>query len=218
MDEFIDSCSMMDLIKFDPKKESSSFGIHLLVAMLQVVLNSIIFNAIYKYVPIGNNDADKVIEQKIIEQRAKAKKSKLSEEINDEFSAIKEKSVSPIVFGFSEILNGGIYAPIVEEMFFRFLIFKIIMIKVFKMNLTPALILQAIIFGVMHMTNVITSDQGTSKTILQTISATIGGFLSGFTYVYTNSILTPIMSHMINNIIATSADTIEYTMFYTKQG
>ena len=208
MDEILSNCSIKDLIKFDPTKESSSFGIQLLVAMLQVVANSLIFNAIFRYMYTGD---EPVI-------NTKKKTAKLSEESKEEFSAIKEKSVSPIIFGFSEILNGGIYAPIVEEMFFRFLVFKIIMIKVFKMNLTPALILQAIIFGVMHMTNVITSDQGTSKTILQTISATIGGFLSGFTYVYTNSILTPIMSHMINNVIATSADTIEYTMFYTKQG
>jgi membrane protease YdiL (CAAX protease family) len=71
-------------------------------------------------------------------------------------------------------------------------------------------------FGLMHMSNVVASDQQMKKTMLQTLSATIGGLIAGWSYMYTNSILTPIMSHMINNIIATGLDSIEYSVFYTK--
>ena len=77
-------------------------------------------------------------------------------------------------------------------------------------------VLQAIVFGLMHMSNVVASEQQLKKTMLQTLSATIGGLIAGWSYMYTNSLLTPIMSHMINNIISTGLDSIEYTMYYTK--
>ena len=85
------------------------------------------------------------------------------------------------------------------------------------MNPAGANFLQAIVFGLMHMSNVVSSDQQLNKTVLQTVSSTIGGLIAGWSYMYTNSLLTPIMSHMINNIIATSSDMMEYSMFYAKQ-
>jgi len=192
----MESCSVQELIKFDVTKPMAPFGKQLLIAMLSVVLNNLIFNFIVKFITPDNNQYE--------------------EDVDEEFTAIKSKMVSPFLFGFSEMVNGGIYAPIVEELFFRFLLFKLVFIKVFKMNSSLANVVQAVVFGLLHLSNIVSSDQQIQKSMLQTLSATIGGFISGWTYMYTNSIFTPMMAHMINNIIATSSDTIEYTQFYTK--
>jgi len=165
--------------------------------MMSVIANNVIFNVIINMIPEDHVD-------------------QYHDDVQQEFSSIRKKAVSPLVFGISELLNGGIYAPIVEELFFRFLLFKLIFVKVFRMNPHTANTLQAVMFGLMHMSNVVASDQQMKKTMLQTLSATIGGLIAGWSYMYTNSILTPIMSHMINNIIATGLDSIEYSVFYTK--
>ena len=194
----MDSCSIQELIKFDKNKPMASFGKQLLIAMLCVIANNVLFNSIINVLP----------EEKVDDYH---------QDIDIEFTSYKQKAVSPLIFGVSEMINGGIYAPIVEELFFRFLLFKIIFIKIFRMNPSGANILQAIVFGLMHMSNVVSSDQQLNKTILQTVSSSIGGLIAGWSYMYTNSLLTPIMSHMINNIIATSSDMMEYSMFYAKQ-
>lgn len=190
----MDSYLFQELILFDASRPAVPFGKQLLVAMLSVILNNILFNFVYNLIPASTTN----------------------ENIPAEYSTIQSKAVTPFVFGVSEIINGGIYAPIVEELFFRFLLFKLIFIKFLKMNVTTANILQSIVFGMMHMTNVITSSQSFNRTLLQTISASIGGFISAWSYIYTNSILTPVMAHMINNVIATSTEVIDYTTFYAR--
>jgi len=189
----MDTCSIQELVYFDPNRPSAPFIKQLLVAMLSVIVNNFLFNFIYRLLP---------------------KSESLYTDTKQEYTTIQGKAVTPILFGISEIVNGGIYAPFVEELFFRFFIFKIIMIKIFRMSEFRGNLLQSIIFGLMHMTNVITSPQSVNKTILQTISAAIGGYLSAWTYIYTNSIFTPIMAHMINNLIATGSEIFEYSLFY----
>jgi len=190
-------CSIQELIKFDKNKPMAPFGQQLLIAMMSVIANNIIFNVIINMIPEDHVD-------------------EYHEDVKQEFSNIRKKAVSPLVFGISEVVNGGIYAPIVEELFFRFLLFKLIFVKIFRMNPHTANTLQAVMFGLMHMSNVVASEQQIKKTMLQTLSATIGGLIAGWSYMYTNSLLTPIMSHMINNLIATGLDSIEYSVYYTK--
>lgn len=190
-------CSIQELIKFDREKPMASFGQQLLIAMMSVIANNILFNVIINLLPDDHMD-------------------EYHDDVKQEFSNIRKKAVSPFIFGFSELINGGIYAPIVEELFFRFLLFKLVFVKIFRIHPQSANLLQAIVFGLMHMSNVVASEQQLKKTMLQTLSATIGGLISGWSYMYTNSLLTPIMSHMINNIISTGLDSIEYSMYYTK--
>lgn len=189
----MNTCSIQELIYFDPNRPSASFIKQILVAMLSVIVNNVTFNFIYNLIPKSNT---------------------LYNDTQQEYTTIQGKAVTPILFGISEIVNGGIYAPIVEELFFRFFVFKIVLIKICQMSEMHGNLLQSFIFGLMHMTNVITSSQTVNKTVLQTISSMIGGYLSGWTYIYTNSILTPIMAHMINNLIATGNEVFEYTLFY----
>lgn len=189
----MNTCSIQDLMYFDSNRPSESLIKQLLVAMLSMIVNNLIFNLIFSFIPAS---------------------STMYSDTKQEYSTIHGKAVTPILFGISEIINGGIYAPIVEELFFRFFLFKIILIKIFRMSQTHGNLLQSFIFGMMHLSNIITSQQSVNKTVLQTISAMIGGYLSAWTYIYTNSILTPIMAHMLNNLIATGSDVFEYNLFY----
>jgi len=141
--------------------------------------------------------------------------STLSDEQDDEFDAYREKGVSPLIFGFSEFINSGIYAPFVEELFFRFLFLKIVLIKICKISIHKANFLHAVIFGAMHMTNAIVSDQQINRTIVQSCMAGIGGLISGYAYIYTNSIFTHLIAHIINNMMAAGQELMEYSMAYS---
>lgn len=194
MSTIYEDCSIKELLLFDSTKPMADFGVILAVAVSAVILNNIIFG--------------------IILSKSEMKDS-LNEDDNSEYKALKDKGISPAVLGFSEVLNSGIYAPLVEELFFRFLLFKLLLIKGFKLNVHVANVIHAVIFGSLHMTNAVMSDQGINKTILQSIASGTGGLISGYTYMYTNSILTPLLSHFLNNMIATGHEMIDYMHFYS---
>jgi membrane protease YdiL (CAAX protease family) len=104
----------------------------------------------------------------------------------------------------------------VEELFFRFLFLKLILIKIFKFNFHTANFFHAVIFGSLHMTNAIVADQEFNRTVMQSIMAGIGGLISGYTYKYTNTILTPLLSHFINNMLSAGSEFIEYSRYYER--
>jgi membrane protease YdiL (CAAX protease family) len=195
MSSIYEDCSIKELLLFDTTKPMADFGVILAVAVCAVILNNIVFSLILSKTSM---------------------KDSLGDEENTEYEALKEKGISPALLGVSEVLNSGIYAPLVEELFFRFLLFKVLMVKTFNLNIHTANILHAVIFGSLHMTNAVMSDQGINKTILQSIASATGGLISGYTYVYTNSILTPLLSHFLNNMIATGHEMIDYMHFYSK--
>jgi hypothetical protein len=95
----MDTCSIQELIYFDPNRPAASFIKQLLVAMLSVIVNNLIFNFIYGLLPASGT---------------------MYTDTKQEYTTIQGKAVTPILFGISEVVNGGIYAPIVEELFFRF--------------------------------------------------------------------------------------------------
>ena len=47
MENFLDKCYVQELIKFDPTKETSSFGEIIIVAIASVMLNNMIYNVIF---------------------------------------------------------------------------------------------------------------------------------------------------------------------------
>jgi hypothetical protein len=196
MNELLDQCSIQELIKFDVTKESSSPFIILITAIGCVMLNNFVYTVGMKY----------FISDKMI--------STLEDEQETELNDHKEKRISPIIFGFSEFVNTGIYAPFVEELFFRFLFLKLILIKIFKFGIHSANLIHAIIFGAMHMTNAVVSNQQINRTILQSLMAGVGGLISGYGYIYTNSIFTPLIAHIINNMMAAGQEVIEYANVY----
>jgi membrane protease YdiL (CAAX protease family) len=196
-ESILDKCYFQELIKFDPTKKTSSFGTILFVAIASVIVNNLVYNIGMK--KFATADLHETLE----------------DEYADEIESTKDKQISPVLFGISELLNSGIYAPLVEELFFRFFFLKLILIKMFGLNIHKANIIHAIIFGAMHMTNAVVSDQQINRTIIQSIMSGIGGLLAGYTYIYTNSIFTPLIAHIINNTIAAGNQVIDYAETYS---
>ncbi|MBU3189056.1 CPBP family intramembrane metalloprotease [Clostridium bowmanii] len=99
--------------------------------------------------------------------------------------AFEEISVSPVIV----ILSAAVVAPIYEEIIFRGILLKG-MAK--KINPTIALVVSALLFGVVHFN----SPQG--------INAFLLGLVIGFIYLTTQSIYLSIFAHFINNLLALS--------------
>ena len=195
MDSILNQCSIKELLLFDVTKPMADYSTIVIIAISAVIFNNILYTMFMRNMPSDYNEV-------------------LSDEQGREFDTYREKSISPVVLGISELINSGIYAPMVEELFFRFLFLKIILIKVFKFNFHTANFFHAIIFGALHMTNAVVSDQEINRTIIQSIMAGCGGLISGYTYLHTNTILTPLLSHFINNMMSAGSEFIEYSQHY----
>jgi len=195
MESILEQCSIRELLLFDVTKPMANYSTIILVAVSAVLLNNIIYtvymrNATHTYM------------------------NTLVEEQGREFDVYKDKKISPLVLGVSEFINSGIYAPMVEELFFRFLFLKIVLIKIFKFDFHTANFFHAVIFGALHMTNAVVSDQEINRTIIQSVMAGFGGLIAGYTYAYTNTILTPLLSHFINNMMSAGSEFIDYSRHY----
>jgi membrane protease YdiL (CAAX protease family) len=195
MESILDQCSIRELLLFDVTKPMADYPTILIVAISAVIFNNILYSVFMRNMPSNYYEV-------------------LSNEQGTEFETYKEKNISPLVLGVSEMINSGIYAPMVEELFFRFLFLKIILIKVFKFNFHTANFFHAVIFGSLHMTNAVVSDQQLNRTIIQSIMAGCGGLIAGYTYLYTNTILTPLLSHFINNMMSAGSEFIDYAQHY----
>jgi membrane protease YdiL (CAAX protease family) len=175
---------MDELIKFDPYKPIASVPVQIIVTLVIMILSNILFQLFLKLWPstiYGDMYKDRV----------------------QEYDSLENKNISLGAFAASEILNGSLYAPIAEELFFRFFLFKSIFIAKFKMNPHLANIAQATVFGGLHLTNTIYSEQLTRMSVIQSFSSAIIGLLSGYAYMYTNSILPAMFAHILNNLNAT---------------
>ena len=195
MESILEQCSIRELLLFDVTKPMANYSTIILVAVSAVLLNNIIYtvymrNATHTYM------------------------NTLVEEQGREFDVYKDKKISPLVLGVSEFINSGIYAPMDEELFFRFLFLKIVLIKIFKFDFHTANFFHAVIFGALHMTNAVVSDQEINRTIIQSVMAGFGGLIAGYTYAYTNTILTPLLSHFINNMMSAGSEFIDYSRHY----
>ncbi len=195
MESILEQCSIRELILYDVTKPMANYSTIILVAVSAVLLNNIIYTVYMR------NATSKYMDT-------------LVEEQGREFDVYKDKQISPLVLGVSEFINSGIYAPMVEELFFRFLFLKIVLIKIFKFDFHTANFFHAVIFGALHMTNAVVSDQEINRTIIQSVMAGFGGLIAGYTYLYTNTILTPLLSHFINNMMSAGSEFIDYSKHY----
>jgi len=195
MESILEQCSIRELMLYDVTKPMANYSTIILVAVSAVLLNNIIYTVYMR------NATSKYMDT-------------LVEEQGREFDVYKDKQISPLVLGVSEFINSGIYAPMVEELFFRFLFLKIVLIKIFKFDFHTANFFHAVIFGALHMTNAVVSDQEINRTIIQSVMAGFGGLIAGYTYLYTNTILTPLLSHFINNMMSAGSEFIDYSKHY----
>jgi membrane protease YdiL (CAAX protease family) len=189
------SCLFYELMYFDPSKPSMKTRNLIMIGIVVMLVGNIIFMTLLKL--FGK---------------------KLEKDIEDEtkvgLSNYKQKKINPITLYFSDIMNSVIYAPITEELFFRFFIFKSILIRKYKMDIHKANVLQALIFGGFHLTNQIYTEQKAVTTWVQILSATISGLINGYVYYYTNSIIPSVVSHIANNLLATPFNFAKYSTFY----
>ena len=141
----------------------------------------------------------------------------LDDEKEKEYQKWYKNNVSPFIVGLGEVLGSTIYSPIAEELTFRFLLLKLICIRKLNMNFWIANMLQATVFGFMHVSNVSFTTQTKKYTVLQSISAAISGAVSGFAYKQCNSILPSLLAHMLNNGAAGAGEIFGYISYKNKQ-
>lgn len=123
----------------------------------------------------------------------------ISNENSNDYKKWASANISLWKVFWSETLNTSIYAPLAEELVFRFFLLKIITIDTLQLDFWYANGIQALIFGVLHQTNNIFSQQTRAYSTLQMINAFIAGIISGISYKYSNSLLPSLFAHMINN-------------------
>ncbi len=191
----MNSMVVQELLKFDPHKPMASIQVQLLATVAVLVLSTLTFTVVLR-----------VMMPKSFSER-------MEDDRNAEYEALKRKGVTTGNLMFGEILNGSIHAPIAEELFFRFFLFKLVFVRIFKMNPHSANFLQAIIFGALHLSNTVYSDQGKGMSTAQSISSGITGLICGYSYYYTNSIIPAILAHTINNLIASYDQIRSYQSF-----
>jgi Type II CAAX prenyl endopeptidase Rce1-like len=193
----MNSMVIQELLKFDPHKPMASIQAQILATVSVLVLSSLTFTVVLRVMT------------------PKSFSNQMDIDKDDEYKSLKRKGVTLGDLCMGEILNGSIHAPISEELFFRFLLFKIVFVRIFKMNPHSANFLQASIFGALHLSNTVYSDQGKGMSIAQSISSGITGLICGYSYYYTNSIIPAILAHTINNLMA-SYDQIYAYQFYLR--
>ena len=140
----------------------------------------------------------------------------LDHEKSAEYSEWLKNKVSPWAVAGSEFLNSSLYSPVAEELAFRFLLLKILCVRGLGMNFWVANVVQALVFGTMHMTNVAFTTQTKTYTYLQTLSASISGLVSGWVYRQSNSILPPLIAHVLNNASAGFSEVMGYVDYRRK--
>lgn len=177
------SCLFYELLKFDPSRKSISLLNQIVLGVAIMIFSNLIFIVCLKM--LGNGVLNKV-----------------EEETKDGFEKFVDRNVSPKALLMSDILNSVVYAPITEELFFRYFLFKTILVRYYNLNLHTANIIQAVIFGGFHLTNTVFTDQKKITTLVQMLSATIAGLVQGYVYYYSNSIIPGVVSHVVNNLLA----------------
>lgn len=191
------TCLYNELLYFDPNKPTLKLNYLIIIGIAVMLLSNMIFMTFLRF--FGNN-LEKSIEK----------------ETKDGFHSFNKKRINPYTLYFSDIVNSVIYAPITEELFFRFFLFKTILVKKYKMNIHKANLAQALIFGGFHYTNQIYTEQKTITTWAQILSASISGLINGYVYYYTNSIIPSLVSHITNNLLATHFNFTKYSTLYEK--
>ena len=191
----MNSMVVQELLKFDPHKPMASIQVQLIATVSVLVLSTLTFTVVLRV----------MMPQSFSER--------MEDDRNAEYEALKRKGVTTGNLFFGEVLNGSIHAPIAEELFFRFFLFKLVFVRIFKMNPHSANFLQAAIFGALHLSNTVYSDQGKGMSTAQSISSGITGLICGYSYYYTNSIIPAILAHTINNLIASYDQLRSYQSF-----
>jgi membrane protease YdiL (CAAX protease family) len=185
---------LQTLLLFDETKPAPTVYEILLYTVVILVLTFIIFSVLCKILRI---DSEKQIDN----------------HKNNEYEKWEKNGLTPSKLMLTEALNSTLYAPVAEELVFRVFLTKFLLVKGFGLNKHIAILIEAILFGSLHLTNQVYSNQDKNFTYLQSLSATIAGIVSGYVYIKSNSILPSLFAHMINNGIASIEEVIGYNNY-----
>ena len=185
---------MIDFLKFDQDRPNASFYDIIIYTAAIFVSSNLIFMILISLFGINANDS-------------------IENEKNKEYDEWYKKNISVWSLILSNMTNSSIYSPIAEEIVFRLVLLKYILVDKFKLNIYTSIIIQSLIFGSLHLSNITFTTQTKKYTYLQTFSAIITGIISGWVFYHTNSLLPCIFSHIINNTSASISEIIGYIKY-----
>jgi membrane protease YdiL (CAAX protease family) len=114
------------------------------------------------------------------------------------------------------VLRRSLYSSVSEELLFRVIVLKCL---VYKLGIKgwQANILQAVVFGSLHMTNAVTRQQGVKTSVCQSVIASVSFWLYGWSFMTTNSIWPALLVHMFGNLYFSTGDSLAYEEFYKQK-
>ena len=183
-----------EILRFDAKKPAASFKNQALVAGLM---------ALWLWV-------SPLVSSALISEKS------LERETLREYNWRVKNGVTPGRQMAVGILRRSFYSSVSEELLFRVIVLKCLVYKV-GMKSWQANILQAVVFGSLHMTNAVTRQQGVKTSVCQSVIASVSFWLYGWSFMTTNSIWPALVVHMFGNLYFSTGDSLSYEEFYAEK-
>ena len=183
-----------ELLRFDAKKPAASFK-------KQAMVTGLMFLWLYVSPMVS---------------LAVASENSLERETLREYKWRMKNNVTPGQQMATGVLRMSLYSSVSEELLFRVIVLKCLVYKV-GMKGWQANILQAVVFGSLHMTNAVTRQQGVKTSVCQSVIASVSFWLYGWSFMTTNSILPALVVHLVGNIYFSVDDALIYEEFYVEK-
>lgn len=109
----------------------------------------------------------------------------------------------------------GLMVGFEEELIFRFLIYRILLLNQFGFknyengNLI-AIVISSLLFGLVHYSNMVTAGYSVNVASLQVTNAFIGGLLFAGVYSITGNLFIPILTHFVYDGILMTLNNVQY--------
>jgi len=117
--------------------------------------------------------------------------------------SLDKKHITKDKFLLLGTLGSSIWPAINEELLFRFIVLKVVLVGKLKLNIHLAVFISALLFALVHYNNWFRTDATMAESHVQVLQTFMLGILFGYSYYYTNNIITPMMAHFFNNFAVT---------------
>ena len=95
----------------------------------------------------------------------------------------------------------NIYAPLIEEFMFRFIVFNLL--KINGHSSIKSALISSLMFGIAHLRHLFDRTVNVNKILFQIIYTSIFGFYCCYAYTYSNNFICPTILHIICNCLQT---------------
>jgi hypothetical protein len=190
IEQIIKSDLFQEILYFDTKKQNVKLSKCFYIAICLYLIHYYVMSSLpYKFYMVISNKTENEIDQDFYNRDASLEK------------ILNSKKITLFNNLLCDTMFTAVIPAIKEELTFRFVLLKIILVNKFKLNIHVSIFLSSLIFAVIHYVNIFLLNANRSLTHIQVINAFILGMMFGYSYYYTNNILTPIMFHFINNLM-----------------